>query len=192
MAAGGSSRSAPWRRRCVCRSSNDLQRIVRRDDNDEPHGTVSNGRTEKSFLRYTRCPVGAVGFLGLLAASGAHASDLAVLAGVLHASADDPTYTWEAEYRQALTEHLVASLAWLNEGHLFNHHRDGQALQLWWTSQRDGPGLVLEAGLGAYSAYDTTWPPGAAGPRDEHALGAMASVAVDWNFRNRWFGSLQV
>jgi hypothetical protein len=141
----------------------------------------------------TGTPVGAVAILGLFVTCSAHAGDLAAFVGGLQSGlSDDPTYAWEAEYRQPLTEHFVASVAWLNEGHPFNHHRDGQALQLWWSSQHDGSGLVLDAGFGPYWSYDSTRPPGSAGARDVHALGEVATVAADWNFHSGWFGSLRV
>ena len=77
--------------------------------------------------------------------------------GIEHSTPDlGHSYSWGLEYRQPLATHFAASLIWLNEGHLVNHHRDGQALQFWWHSGPEGPGVVFEAGLGPYHYYDTT------------------------------------
>ncbi|HEY5103364.1 MAG TPA: hypothetical protein VII70_11325 [Steroidobacteraceae bacterium] len=74
---------------------------------------------------------GALSILYLLGVAPARA------AGELDLSAEDETsshtggsYTWGIEYRQPFSEHLSASFTWLNEGHLVNHHRDGQAVQV--------------------------------------------------------------
>ncbi|MGB6352479.1 MAG: hypothetical protein WBF21_00730 [Steroidobacteraceae bacterium] len=104
---------------------------------------------------------------------------------------DSKTYTWGLEYREPLFEHFAASFVWLNEGHLPNNHRDGQAVQLWWHSKADPLGLVFEAGLGPYRYYDTH----ALNPdpefHDAHGWGAIASAAADWYFPNHWFTYLR-
>jgi hypothetical protein len=105
---------------------------------------------------------------------------------------DAKTYSWGLEYREPLTDHFNASFVWLNEGHLPNNHRDGQAVQLWWHSRKDPLGLVFEVGAGPYRYYDTH----ALNPdpdfHDAHGWGALASAAVDWYFANHWFTYLRV
>jgi hypothetical protein len=102
------------------------------------------------------------------------------------------TYTWGLEYREPLTDHFNASFVWLNEGHLPNNHRDGQAVQLWWHSRKDPLGLVFEAGIGPYRYYDTH----ALNPdpefHDAHGWGGLASASVDWYFASHWFTFLRV
>lgn len=58
-----------------------------------------------------------------------HAGELDLTAGDEATSHTGRTYTWGIEYRQPFNEHLSASFTWLNEGHLIDHHRDGQSLQ---------------------------------------------------------------
>jgi hypothetical protein len=126
-------------------------------------------------------------------ASGARGAELDGFAGILRqATGDDQPTTSAVEYRQSFTDHLAASFIWLNEGHLQLHHRDGQALQLWWRTQRGGPGLVFEGGLGPYRMYDGTWHDDGHFPVATHRWGAVASAAADWYFDNDWFAYLRL
>jgi len=70
-------------------------------------------------------------------------------------------YAWSVEYAQGLGEHAYATLSWLNEGHLPDHHRDGPATQMWDTARTDGAasyandhggGLIFSGGLTGYTA----------------------------------------
>ena len=130
---------------------------------------------------------------GLWSSQSAHAGELDGFDGRLESNnSDAKTYTWGLEYREPLTDHLAASFAWLNEGHLPNNHRDGQTVQLWWHTRKDPLGLVFEGGIGPYRYYDTH----ALNPdpefRDVHGWGAVASAAVDWYFASHWFSFLRV
>lgn len=60
------------------------------------------------------------------------AQELALLGGAMHAS--DPaqmSYAWQVDYRQNFHRNFAASIAYLNEGHVVGHHRDGTAWQAW-------------------------------------------------------------
>jgi hypothetical protein len=143
--------------------------------------------------------------LGILPAlcltpAAARAGELDLTGGIEQSTPDlGHSYSWGAEYRQPLTMHFAASLIWLNEGHLVNHHRDGQALQFWWRSAPEQPGVVFEAGVGPYHYYDTTdaidvsTPNGVAlDYKDSHGWGVLASAAVDWYFKHGWFATLRL
>lgn len=135
------------------------------------------------------CNSGRVRFLafviGVAAASPLRASDLDVFYGQLKYDTISPdTFTWGIEYRGAIADHLTGSLVWLNEGHVATHHRDGQALQLWWNTLPRSGGLGFEGGLGPYVYYDTAHPE--TGYADQHGLAALASIAADWYVSNRW------
>jgi hypothetical protein len=79
--------------------------------------------------------------------SSARAGELDGFDGRLESNnTDAKTYSWGLEYRELLPDHFNASFVWLNEGHLPNNHRDGQAVQLWWHSSKDPLGLVFEVG----------------------------------------------
>ncbi|HEY4772234.1 MAG TPA: hypothetical protein VIH50_04310 [Steroidobacteraceae bacterium] len=128
------------------------------------------------------------------------AGELDLTGGIEQSTPDfGHSYSWGAEYRQPLTMHFAASLIWLNEGHLVNHHRDGQALQFWWRSATEGPGLVFEAGVGPYHYYDTTDAIDVSTPHgivldyeDAHGWGVLASAAVDWYFKHGWFTTVRL
>jgi hypothetical protein len=130
--------------------------------------------------------------LGLDPAARASIAELDGFAGVLKsAGAGDRATTGGVEYRQSLGQHFAASFTWLNEGHLPFSHRDGQAVQLWWRSSTAESGLVFEAGLGPYRAYDGTWRAHGYYPDVAHRWGVLASAAVDWYFDRRWFSFLR-
>jgi hypothetical protein len=104
----------------------------------------------------------------------------------------DKTYTWGLEYREPISAHLSGSFIWLNEGHLPNNHRDGQALQLWWHTEPLLRGLVFEGGIGPYKYYDThllSTPPNF---EDKHGWAALASASAAWYFANHWFSFLRL
>src|SRR4051812_30254284 len=42
-------------------------------------------------------------------------------------------YSWQMDYRHAINRDFAWSLAWINEGHEAEHHRDGVAGQFWYT-----------------------------------------------------------
>ena len=97
------------------------------------------------------------------------------------------TYSWGIEYREPFSDHFSGSFLWLNEGHLPNNHRDGQAVQLWWRSKPEPSGLVFDLGLGPYRYYNTHFTDAGPGYQDRHGWGGVASGSVDWYFQNHWF-----
>jgi hypothetical protein len=143
---------------------------------------------------------GALPSLYLLSPIATRAGELDLTTGYEQSTPDvGTTYTWGIEYRQPFSEHLASSFVWLNEGHLINHHRDGQAAQLWWRSHQDGTGLVFEAGIGPYHYYDTTDAEDVNTPNgvdleyeNAHGWGVLTSAAVDWYFKHGWFAMLRL
>src|SRR5580698_6430496 len=97
--------------------------------------------------------------LALLSAARAlHAEDIAIFAGAT--DTDDHTsvsYSWQLEYRQRLLSYLDFSLAYLNEGHVPGHHRDGASAQLWAVTPRFGGHFDLALGAGPYFYFDSSW-----------------------------------
>lgn len=132
--------------------------------------------------------------------SAAHAGELDLTAGIEQSTPDlGHSYSWGAEYREPLARRFAASLIWLNEGHFVNHHRDGQALQVWWRSDRALRGVMFELGVGPYHYYDTTNAIDVITPHgveleyeDAHGWGVLASAAVDWYFKHGWFATLRL
>ena len=160
----------------------------------------NNVGTSAIWPRRLTLLLGALPSLYLLTLSATRAGELDLTTGYEQSIPDlGNTYTWGIEYRQPFSAHLAASFTWLNEGHLVNHHRDGQAAQLWWRSRQDGTGLVFEAGIGPYHYYDTTdaelvnTPTGSqVAFENAHGWGVLASAAMDWYFKHGWFALLRL
>ena len=94
--------------------------------------------------------------IGILGASTVDAQELLLLGGGTYDSAaSESTYAWAVEYAQGLGENAYVTLAWLNEGHLENHHRDGLTAQIWARANLLDRRLSLALGVGPYSYFDT-------------------------------------
>lgn len=65
---------------------------------------------------------------------------------------------WQLEYMEGLSEHFALSLSYLNQGHFIEHHRDGNAVNLWVRTNRLHRQLSLAAGAGGVFYYDTIHP----------------------------------
>jgi hypothetical protein len=121
------------------------------------------------------------------------AEELGLLGGVTVATAADPsTYAWGLEYREHLLLHLDASFAYLNEGHLPGHDRDGALLQVWATS---GPWLArvhFGFGAGPYAYFDTLDDSNPNGYSDRHAIGVVLSGYASFALSPHWSALLEV
>jgi hypothetical protein len=114
------------------------------------------------------------------------------LGGAQASSPSELTYSWALEYRSRFSDHLSGSFTWLNEGHEQNHHRDGQAVQLWWHTAPDGRRARFELGLGPYRYFDTVTASNAEGYRNAHGWGLVASAGATWPMRDGWLASLRI
>jgi len=124
--------------------------------------------------------------------SSLHAAELSVLLGKIARSANgEHTYTYSLQYKQKLAKYLDASIAYINEGHFSNHHRDGFAVQLWGHTKPFNNHLVLAAGIGPYYSYDTDLSGGGPGFKEVHSLGGILSLAGLWTMQNPWVIQLQ-
>ena len=93
---------------------------------------------------------------GILMTSAANAQELLLLGGGTHDSkVSESTHGWAIEYAQGLGEHAYVTLAWLNEGHLEGHHRDGPVAQIWGRANLIDRRLSFALGVGPYSYFDT-------------------------------------
>lgn len=72
----------------------------------------------------------AAGFGLLLVSTAGHAQEFSLFGGGSRAGSTN-TYTWAFNYQEGLGQYFAASFTWLNEGHIPDHHRDGQMIQLW-------------------------------------------------------------
>lgn len=115
------------------------------------------------------------------------AQELSLLAGAMQDSASrESSYAWALDYRHGLGEHLTYTLSWLNEGHVTNHHRDGQSAQLWARTNLLERRLSLSAGVGPYRYYDTTRRSPNDGFSDQHGWGSIFSLAATYYTPSGW------
>lgn len=114
-------------------------------------------------------------------APGAQAQEVEANMGALRGSGGgENTYTWSFGYRQPVFRDFSVGLAWLNEGHVPDHHRDGVALQGWYEHALLDPRLTIGLGAGPYRYYDTT--SGGFRPyTDEHGWAMLYSVTAKWS-----------
>jgi hypothetical protein len=128
----------------------------------------------------------------ILAAAPAWAGEISVLGG--YGWTDKPverTYAWQTQYMEGLGDHLAYSLAYVNQGHFIEHHRDGYAASLWARTNLLDKRLSLGAGVGGLFSFYTIRPADGAPNRDYHGWGTMASVAATWYTESRVFYQLQ-
>jgi len=129
--------------------------------------------------------------LGGLAAAGARAQSVSVLAGVLgDRDTAEESYTWSLDYQHPIYRGLGIGAAWINEGHLTNHHRDGLAGQLWLGTKFNR--MSLAVGAGPYYQVDTTQQPGDRREVDSHGWGFVYSAAFWWQLGNRWMHQIRL
>lgn len=96
------------------------------------------------------------------------------------------SYTYQIDYRQDVTRYLAGSIAYINEGHIPGHHRDGDAFQGWLRLPLFKGQLALSAGVGAYFYFDTQPLPGG-DTADVHGTAPIYSVSANLTLPHRWF-----
>ncbi len=127
----------------------------------------------------------------LLGAPAAEAQEFSLFGGAARASNTD-TYTWAFNYQEGLGQYFAASFSWLNEGHVPDHHRDGQLLQLWGRVPLGNPKFILQAGIGPYRYFDTTTADQGGSYSDTHGWGVVYSVRAAYYASSRWIAQLQL
>lgn len=120
------------------------------------------------------------------------AQELFLLGGIVQNSNDGKnSYSWQLEYVEGLGENLALGVTYLNEGHVPNHHRDGNALQLRTRTRLLERRLTLAAGIGPYFYYDTTPDNSGTGYQNDHGFGAIFSSSITWQTESRWLFQLR-
>ena len=107
-------------------------------------------------------------------------------------AANTNTYTWAFNYQEGLGQYFAASFTWLNEGHIPDHHRDGQMIQFWGRIPVGNPQFVLQAGVGPYRYFDTTTAEQGGSYSDTHGWGVVYSVRAAYYASSRWITQLQL
>jgi hypothetical protein len=126
-------------------------------------------------------------FAVLCAGLSLHAQELAFLGGLLpETRAERSTYTRQVDYRQDLYRYVATSIAYINEGHLREHHRDGTVWELWGCLPFDNDRFSVSLGVGAYYFYDAQPLPGG-DTANIHGTAPIYSLSAAGYLSNRWF-----
>jgi hypothetical protein len=122
-----------------------------------------------------------------------HAQELTFLGGGMttHANFKQSSYTWQIDYRQDLYRYLATSIAYINEGHVPGHHRDGNAWELWGELPLFNNHLSLALGAGPYYFYDTELLPGG-NSANIHGTSLIVSFSATYYLSDRWFGRFMI
>jgi hypothetical protein len=126
-----------------------------------------------------------------IATRTAHAQEFSLLAGPLRSNGHN-TYSWEASYREGLGRYAAWSFSWLNEGHIPDHHRDGQAFQIWGRVPLWNDRLELSAGAGPYRYFDTSQAQAGGDYSNTHGWGGMFTLRAAYYFDNRWIAEMKL
>ena len=115
------------------------------------------------------------------------AQEVTFMGGILPGSKlERSSYAWQVDYSQDLYRNLATSIAYINEGHLREHHRDGTAWQLWGRLPFDKNRFAISLGVGAYYFYDTQ-PLPVGGTANIHGTAPIYSLSATGYLSNRWF-----
>ena len=107
-------------------------------------------------------------------------------------SGADPSYSWQMDYTEGFGKYFAASISWLNEGHIPDHHRDGQAIQAWARLPLAQRRFVFALGVGPYRYFDTEAASAGEGYDNTHGWGVVYSARATWYSTHRWTANLQL
>lgn len=133
----------------------------------------------------------AIAMAGALSASNAASQELGLYAGPLTGSGTH-TYSWAINYTEGFGRYFAGSIAWLNEGHLPDHHRDGQAAQVWARFPVVSPRVVFALGVGPYRYFDTETAKQGQAYSNTHGWGLVYSARATYYSAHRWTANLQL
>jgi hypothetical protein len=135
----------------------------------------------------------ALAMIVALASYPVNAQEISGLAGALYDTPTrETTYSWQLEYLEGLGEHYAFSLTYLNEGHITDHHRDGEALLIWGRTTFFDRHLALGVGVGPYFYYDTLKAGNGNSYNNDHGWGGMVSYTATWYTAERLFYQMRM
>ena len=128
---------------------------------------------------------------GAVAGGRLAAQEFSFLAGAMNTPDVTPngnSYSWQIDYRHGLYRNVEMSFAWINEGHVLGHHRDGNAVELWYRLPFYANRFRLSFGAGPYYYYDTQPVPGSATDSiNLHSTAPILSISAEGEIYERWF-----
>jgi hypothetical protein len=119
------------------------------------------------------------------------AQEFSLLAGPLFSDGTN-TYSWDATYREGLGRFAAWSFSWINEGHIPEHHRDGQTIQAWGRLPLWNDRLELSAGAGPYRYFDTVAARSGGDYSNTHGWGVVWSMRAAYYFDRSWIAQVQL
>jgi hypothetical protein len=129
----------------------------------------------------------AVPALLLCACIELRAQELTMLGGALsNSNLNRSNFTWQVDYRQDLYRNFAGSIAYINEGHVTGHHRDGTAWEAWGRLPFLQDRFSISIGAGVYYFYDTQSLPGG-DTADVHGTAPIYSLSGTGYLSDRWF-----
>jgi hypothetical protein len=126
-----------------------------------------------------------------LGASPASAQEFALYTGPLTGE-HTHSYAWSIDYTEGFGQYLAGSITWLNEGHIPDHHRDGQLVQVWGRLPLAQRRFVVALGVGPYRYFDTEGAEQGQGYSNTHGWGVVYSARATWYSAQRWTANLQL
>ena len=155
----------------------------------QTRGTKTTARTRRHLAVVAFLTVATL----LVCIDRLEAREFSLLGGpVVNTGTGDVSESWQLVYSEELGEHFGASFSYINEGHLPQNHRDGDALQLWARTTLLDRRLALSAGAGAYFFFNTTkQAPVGEAYTNEHGFGTIFSLAATWHTESRWLLQLR-
>lgn len=126
-----------------------------------------------------------------VASNPLRAQEFTLYGGAL-TSGSNHTYSWSMDYTEGFGEYFAGSIEWLNEGHIPDHHRDGQVIQGWFRLPLAQRRIVLALGVGPYRYFDTEAATQGLGYANTHGWGVVYSARATWYASNRVTANLQL
>jgi hypothetical protein len=124
-------------------------------------------------------------------ASSASAQEFTLYTGPLTGE-HTHSYAWSMDYTEGFGQYLAGSITWLNEGHIPDHHRDGQLVQVWGRLPLAQRRFVVALGVGPYRYFDTEAASEGRGYSNTHGWGVVYSARGTWYTSQRWTANLQL
>ncbi|CAB3797828.1 hypothetical protein LMG28138_04328 [Pararobbsia alpina] len=147
--------------------------------------------TNQNYKARTASVSALINGASLVLSPPASAQEFSLMAGPL-ISGSANTYSWAASYREGLGRYAAWSFSWVNEGHIPEHHRDGQTVQAWGRLPLWNDRLELSAGTGPYRYFDTTVAQSGGSYSNTHGWGLLWSLRVAYYFDSRWIAQAQL
>jgi hypothetical protein len=97
---------------------------------------------------------------------------------------NETSYAWQLDFRHEFIPNFAWSTAWINEGHVAQHHRDGFATQAW-ANIFSTDQIAAAIGAGGYRYFDTQFL-GNGQTLDVHGWTPIYSLSLTYYAQSPW------